>query len=146
MYLYRQNICPMKKKGYSGIVILITAGVLLKLISTAQDYYLRNEMSDVLEKRAETELRMKGILIKNTLNSTEDVMRHHAYDISMNLSNPDSVLPALKRMVALGRHLRGAGMAFVPNYYPTKGELFLPYALKEGDTLVTSQIANEHHD
>lgn len=136
----------MKKKGYSGIVILITAGVLLILISTAQDYYLRNEMSDVLEKRAETELRLKGILIKNTLNLTEAVMRHHAYDISINLSNPDSVLPALKRMVALGRHLRGAGMAFVPNYYPSKGKLFLPYALKEGDTLVTSQIANEHHD
>ena len=49
----------MKKKGYSGIVILITAGVLLILISTAQDYYLRNEMSDVLEKSRRREPKEK---------------------------------------------------------------------------------------
>lgn len=136
----------MKKEGYSGLMIIVTAAVMLELISAAQYYYMRNELSNELEKRAENELTTKAILIKGTLNSAEDLLTNHEWNLRENLANPDSVMSAVQRIVKLGRHLRGASVAFVPDYYPSKGRLYEPYVRRTGDSLVSRQAASSQHD
>ena len=113
----------MKKEGYSGLMIIVTAAVLLEVISAAQYYYMRNELSNELEKRAENELVTKAILIKSTLNSAEELLTNNIWNLQENMSNPDSVMSAVQRLVKLGRHLRGASIAFVPNYYPFEDDV-----------------------
>ena len=37
-------------------------------------------------------------------------------------------------------------VAFVPGYYPDRGELFEPCAIRHGDSIITAQSAGERHD
>ena len=129
-----------------GLLIVITAALLLELLSFAQYHYTHDLMEENLEKHAEMELTLKAILTKSTLRSAEDVLRNHIWDIRENLSEPDSIHSAIARMISLGRNLRGGLVAFVPNYFPSKGRLFEPYVQKTGDSIIAMQIAGENHD
>ena len=129
-----------------GLLIVITAALLLELLSFAQYHYMHDLMEENLEKHAEMELTLKAILIKSTLRSTEDILRNHIWDIRENLSQPDSIQSAVKRMISIGRNLRGGTVAFVPDYYPSKGRLYEPYVQRTGDSVIAMQIAGDNHD
>ena len=129
-----------------GLLIVITAALLLELLSFAQYHYMHDLMEENLEKHAEMELTLKAILIKSTLRSTEDILRNHIWDIRENLSQPDSIHSAVKRMISIGRNLRGGTVAFVPDYYPSKGRLYEPYVQRTGDSVIAMQIAGDNHD
>jgi len=129
-----------------GLLIFIVAVLMLVLIAEVRNRYTRNIVEENLEKHAEMELTLKAILIKSTLRSAEDVLNNHIWHIRENLSHPDSVSSAVARMISLGHNLRGGTVAFVPNYYPSKGELFEPYVQQTGDSLVSMQIAGKNHD
>ena len=134
-------------KNRKELLIIIVAAILIELVSAAQYYYSYRMLQDLLEKRAENELTLKAIVIKNTLNSAEDILENHLWDIQRNLSQPDSMFKAVKRMVTESRNVHGGYVTFVPDYYPQKGRLFEPYALLiDDDSTVTEQIAGDHHD
>lgn len=128
-------------RNRTGLLIIITAALLLELLSASQYYFTRMLMEEQLEKRAESELTMKAILIKSNINSAEDILKNHIWDLRENLYQPDSVYEALGRMIVLSRSVHGGIVSFAPNYYPSKGRLFEPYALKDGDSIVKKQIA-----
>ena len=46
-------------------MIIIAAAILLQAILAVQYYYTRSLLADELEKRAESEITMKAIIIKN---------------------------------------------------------------------------------
>lgn len=131
---------------WRGLLIIITAAILIEMVSAAQYYFTYDLLEEQLEKRAESELTMKAILIRSTLNSVEDILNDHIWDIERNISHPDSMDNAVKRIVMMNRFARGAFMAYVPNYLTSKGRLFEPYALKMDNDIVTMQIASERHD
>lgn len=133
-------------KRRKGLLIIIIAALLLEMLSAAQYYFTHDLMDDELEKRAEMELTLKAILIKNTLNAGEDLLKNHLWDIRENLWQPDSAASAVRRMVMLGRHIQGGSVAFLPNYYPSRGRLYEPYVRRDGDSLVTDQIGGKLHD
>ena len=130
----------------AGLVIIVLAAALLELLSGAQYLSTHQLLEETLEKRAESELTLKAILIKSTLNSAEDILKNHIWDIRQNLEQPDSVMEALGRMIVLSRTVHGVGLGFVPYYYPEKGRLFEPYVQKIGDSIVKRQIAGPDHD
>ena len=129
-----------------GLLIVILAAVLLELLSAAQYYYTHYLMEEQLEKRAESELTLKAILIKSRLNSAEDDLQNHIWDIRENLAHPDSVWQSIGRMIQLSRVLQGGAVSFVPDYYPAKGRWYEPYAQKSGDSIVKRQIGGPDHD
>lgn len=129
-----------------GLLIIIVAALLIELISAAQYYYTYRLLEKELERRAESELTMKAILIKSTLNAAEDALTNHIWDIRRCLWNADSVGRAVRRMVSTSRYLLGASMSFVPYFYPEKGRLYEPYVLKKDGEIVMSQIGSENHD
>ena len=69
-----------------GLLIIILAAGLLELLSAAQYYSTHFLMEEQLEKRAESELTLKAILIKSRLNSAEDDLQNHIWDIRENLT------------------------------------------------------------
>lgn len=129
-----------------GLLIVILAAALLELLSAAQYYYTHYLMEEQLEKRAESELTLKAILIKSRLNSAEDDLQNHIWDIRENLTHPDSVWQSIGRMIQLSRVLQGGAVSFVPDYYPAKGRWYEPYAQKSGDSIVKRQIGGPDHD
>ena len=134
-------------KKRKELLIIIIAALLIELVSVVQHYSTYDLLEEQLEKRAESELTLKAILIKGALNSAEDILENHVWDIQRSLHNPDSIYHAVRRLVEKNRYVCGGSMAFQPYYYQEKGELFEPYAhVVNEDSIVLSQIASPHHD
>ena len=128
------------------LLIIIIAAILIELVSAAQYYSTYRMLEKQLEERAENELTFKAILVRNTLNSAEDVLKNHLWDIKRNLCLPDSMFGSVERLVSVNRHVRGGFMAYVPDFFAEKGRLFEPYALVTADGISVSQIGGEAHD
>lgn len=134
-------------KKRKELLIIITAALLIELVSVVQHYSTYDLLEEQLEKRAESELTMKAILTRGALNSAEDILENHIWDIRRSLSYPDSMNHAVRRLVEKNRYVCGGFMAFHPYYYPEKGKLYEPYArVADEDSIVMSQIAGAHHD
>ena len=131
----------------SGLLIIISAALLLELLSAAQYYYTRKLMEAELEKRVEGELRLKAVLIKSTLNKSEDLLKDFIWKLQAHLDFPDSARVTVGRMAMLGNHLQGVAIGFGPYYYPEKGKWYEPYARRSADGEVeVTDIGGPEHD
>ncbi len=141
----RQLLRSQYARKNLGIIILAT--IMLQVVLLAQHFYTHHMLERELERRAESELTMKAILIKGMLNDVNHMASNHEWDIKRNLSQPDSAFEALVRMVKYNPNIVSVGLAFTPNYYPQiKDSLYEPYALHEGNNIITKQIANAGHN
>lgn len=140
----RELLSSMKKGR--GLLLVITAAVLIELLSGAQYYQTHRLLESELEKRAESELMMKAIMIRSTLKWTDGILRNHAWNVQRSLTSPDSVFGSIGRIVGTNDNVRGAFVAFVPDYYPSRGRLFEPYAMRDSNGVQLRQIAGPEHD
>ncbi len=89
--------------NHKGLVIIVIAALLLELMSAVQYYFTHQMLEDELDKRAESELRMKGIIITGTLRQMENTLKEHLWDVERNISYPDSLFDATKRVIMANR-------------------------------------------
>ena len=130
----------------SQIAILITAAVLMLLISGIQQNYARKEIRKNLEHNAEMELIIKSINVKHSLDDVSLALRNRSWEFEQFLPYPDSLFTVTRRIVEENPNFAGCCIAMVPNYYPEKGRLFEPYTLRRGEVIETLQLASEEHD
>ena len=105
-------------------LIIVSAALLLELISAAQYYYTKQLLENELEKKASIEMTMKAILVKSMLNTTEQVLNSHVTEISKLINDPDDIDDALCTIVQANNYFIGVGLAFEPGYYEGNDELF----------------------
>ena len=127
-------------------MIIIAAAILLQAISAVQYYYTRSLLADELEKRAESEITTKAIIVKNTLNLAENSLKGHIWDLKRNFLHPDSSYSVMEWVLRSHPNLTGCWVAYVPNYFPEKGRLFEPYAWWEHGEIRHTEIATEGLD
>ena len=127
--------------NHKGLVIIVIAALLLELMSAVQYYFTHQMLEDELDKRAESELRMKGIIITGTLRQMENTLKEHLWDVERNISYPDSLFDATKRVIMANHRVMGSFIAFTPYYYPQMGQLFEPYAYKDNGTIHSTNLA-----
>jgi len=128
------------------MLIFVSAVLLLELLSAAQYFLTHNLIEDELEKHAELELTMKAIILKGMVDGSEHALKSHIMEVKNSLGNPDSLHGIAARIAKYYPHLRGCGIAFKPNYYQNKGNLFEPYALKTDTGIVFRQVAGNNFD
>ena len=136
-----------RKRG--GLMIVITAALVLELLSGAQYYLTHRLMETQLEKRAESELTLKAILIKGTLNAIEDILKYHSHEIEKNLNDSAATYGVLGEMVQHSEQILGASVCYVPDFFPERGRLYEPYVRRTGDEsqpLEREQIGGANHD
>lgn len=134
-------------KGHRNVVIIIAAAIMIEFISGAQYYYARNILEEELDHRAENELTVKAVLIKSMLNLMEKTVNEHLWDIDRNIAYPDSMYDATARIIQNTPEVVGCCLAFVPDYYASKGRFFEPYAYKEDGRIVIEDLTqNGDHD
>ena len=131
----------MKLRTNTSLTIIIAAAILLQLISAVQYYYTRSLLAEELEKRAESELTTKAIIVKNSLNMSENTLRGHLWDLKRNLATPDSLDEVMEWVLRSHPNLTGCWVAFVPDYYPEKGRLFEPYSWWENGEIKHTEIS-----
>ena len=133
-------------REHSSLYVILTAAVLLELISGIQYYYTHGLLEKELESHAENELTMKAILIKSTLNAAESIVSDHLWDIHRHLASPDSLFNVASRLTKAHPQFISSAIALRPHYYPGKGRLFEPWARRVGDSLRVEQIGGDDHD
>ncbi len=136
----------LKGRLWSRVGIIITAALLLVLISIVQYYSMRNILRDGVAQRVKTELGFKARMIANTLDRAEFTMQEHLWDMQEHLKDPDAMFEVTRRLIAANSQIVGGCIAFVPNYYREKGRLFEPYATKSGGQITVTQLGSADHD
>lgn len=129
--------------SHKGLVMVILAALFLELISAVQYYYMHHMLEEELDKRAESELRMKAMTIIGTLGMMENTLKEHLWDFKRNISHADSMFEATKRIIMVNPMVVGSFLAFVPDYYPEKGRLFEPYAYKDNGRIRVRNLAEK---
>jgi sigma-B regulation protein RsbU (phosphoserine phosphatase) len=133
-------------RNRGSIAILITAAVLMLLISGIQQYSARKQIRSDLERNAEMELVIKSMDIKHSLEDVELALRNRSWEFEQFLPYPDSLFAVTRRIVEGNPNFDGCCIAVVPNYYPEKGRLFEPYTAHRSGVIETIQLGSEEHD
>ena len=134
-------------QGRSSLALLVTAAVLIQINGAVQYFYSRKVISEEVQMRAKSELKVKNLEILQVVNSVETAVNNTLWAIERDLSHPDSIFAIEKRLVSQNKMVTGCGIGFVSNYYPDKGQWFEPYVERLDDgTLEARQIGSESHD
>ena len=133
-------------KGKNRLIIIIVAAFLLQIISIIQYFSTRNILGEELERRAESELMMKAIIVKGMLNQTQTLLANYDWEICKRLSDADAMFDVVETMTRENPILVGSWIGFRPGYYAQKDSLYEPYVKREGDSISTYQVAGMSHD
>ncbi len=136
----------MKLKTNTSLITIIAAAILLQGILAVQYYYTRSLLADELEKRAESEITTKAVVIRNALDLSENSLMGHVWDLKRNLLHPDSSYNVMDWVLKSHPHLTGCWVAYVPDYFPEKGRLFEPFAWWDHGEIKHAEIAAEGRD
>ena len=144
MYLY--NVKTSQKSWLSRVGIVVIAAVLVEIISIVQYQQLRRLMSEEMDVRSRVVLLAMANEIGHTLELIEVTMNENLSEVQRTLPEPDSVYESLRLLIDDNPHVVGGCMAFVPDYYPSRGRLYEPYVHKVDGTFISEQIAGPGHD
>ena len=134
-------------KDKTSIAIIAIAAILLEATSLIQYWYSREGIRDEVVHRAQTELKVKSLTIKNATLEVETAARNLVWLVEENLQYPDSMYSVICRLLNNNPDILGCGIVFKPNYYQSKGYWYEPYgARRENGVIETTQLGGENHD
>lgn len=130
----------------SRVGIVMIAALLMEIISIVQYERVSKMMTEEMHTSSRVVLDAMALEIEHLLNITEATMTENLWEVQRCIEDPDSVFPGLIRLIDDNPDVVGGCMAFVPDYFPSKGRLYEPFASKQGDKIIVSQIAGPDHD
>ena len=142
-------------RANTSLSVIIAAAILLQFISAVQYYYTRGLLAEELEKRAESELTIKAIIVKNTLKMSENALNGHILNLQRNITNQDAIYDIAEWVMKSHPNLLGCGIAFLPDHFLQDGKLSELYVyrgdwrnVKEDNTenLKRLQFGSGNHD
>ena len=126
-------------------IILTTTIVMIVLAAVVQQFVLES----TLEKEEE---RTVGILdnteqrINVMLTAVETAVKNNVFEIEEEINHPDEMYHIARHIVDINPIIIGAAIAFEPNFYPEKGELFSPYSYKLHDSIYQKQLGTKDYE
>lgn len=128
------------------IGIILLAGALIEVMSLVQYNYTHHLMEDELDHRAESELTLKAAFIKSLLLSHENLVRNYQWPVQHQLNRPDATHGILHRLVSSNPDVMSSFVAFVPGYYPGHNQMLELCAIRNGDDIITDELAEKGHN
>ncbi len=116
----------LKNSWLARVGIVVLAAVMVEILSIVQYRREREALLEATELKSREVMNVMANKIQETLEFTEDTMQAHLWDIKRSMAHPDSVAPALVRLIQADPNVVGGSLAFTPHYYPSKGRLFRP--------------------
>ena len=133
-------------QAIGGVLVLVTAAVLLQVCSAVQYYFSRDGIRNEVRQRAVSEMKVKNLEILQMVTRVETSVANMQWELEKSMAHPDSVYPVLRRIMATSPDLVGCAIAFQPEYFPDKGHWYEPYMFRGGDSLVDKQIGSATHN
>ena len=141
-----KNIADWLKKR-AVLIVIILAAVLLQVIAAFQYHHTRGLLEEELEKSALRDLMNSALRIQEIISKAEMGVSSQVWHVERHLDDPDYMDRLLINMVKdASDNLIGAGIAFKPYYYPSKGKYYEPYARKMQDSIEMVQVGSDKHD
>jgi sigma-B regulation protein RsbU (phosphoserine phosphatase) len=136
----------MNSNSRFSIWIIIIAAVLVEVITCVQYFTNRAAIRDEAVKRAECELSKAELEIRTHTIEMESAAEMLAMLAEKNIDQPDSVASATRLVVStLG--YTSIAVAFLPNYFPQKGEFYEVCSSHiSEDSIFTRNIGSAEHD
>ena len=135
-----------KLQTRGGVLVLLTAAILMEVGSAVQYYFARNGIRNEVRQRAASELQVKNLEIQQMVTRVETAVGNLHWALEESIVNPDSVYPILRHIMEKNPDLTGCAIAFLPDYYPSKGYWYEPYVFRNNDTLENKQIGSADHN
>ena len=130
----------------SGVLLLLTAAILLQAGSAIQYYFSRNGIREEVSKRATSELEVRSLKIEQMVARVETAIGNLHWTLEQSIVHQDSIYPVLHRLMMLNPDLVGCAIAFPPNYFKGTGYWYEPYVFRNGDVLEDKQIGSANHN
>ena len=127
-----------------NLTVIVSAVLLLELMMGFMFYSAQNFIQRTMERMVDVEMNAIYLCIRNKLMKAEVTIDNMSWVVGEALNEPDWMFDITRRIVKNNTLFWGSGIAFVPNYYPAKGQYFEPYSARRGgDTIVSIQVAKE---
>lgn len=126
------------KKAFQSFSNRLTRRILLGVMAMMMIVCGLLFVASILSMTEETKGRYVGILhvanekLEKILQENEDVVINVANTVEQNLETPEIVMKVLASELQLNPNTQGYFAAFEPNFFPSKGEFFEPYAFWNG--------------
>ena len=134
----------------SGFWILLVAAVVLEATACIQYFYTRVAIRNEATAHARAELRAAELEINVATAELEAATKMLTNMAELSLDYPDGIKTCTSTLLETLDDVESAGVAFIPNYYPSKGKWYeiCSSRVYEGDSMriFTRQIGGEHHD
>ena len=137
----------LKNSWLSRVGIVVLAAAMVEILSIVQYQHVTKALLEETKLRSLVVMNSMAEEIQHTLDITEITMRENIWDVKRCMAHPDSVFPAMVRLIDDYPNAKGGFLAFRPYYYPSKGRLYEPYASVQPDgSFKIEQIAGPDHD
>ena len=135
-------------QAHSGLLVVIVAAILVELVSIIQYLDTREGIRQEVQQRAESELHVKRLEIKNVMTSVEVAVENMAWVVEQNIDLPEQAAEYCRRIVNNNPHIVGCGLSYVADYFPRHGHWYELYTLsnEEYGAEKAKQIGSKDHD
>ena len=133
-----------------GFWILLVAAVVLEATACLQYFYSRMAIQQEAESRARAELRAAELEINVATAELEAAAKMLTRMVEFSLDRPDAMFTCTRTLLEMLGNVESAGVAFIPDYYPSKGRWYEVCSSRVGvgdsARIYTRQIGSVEHD
>ncbi len=136
-------------RSNAGLWLTLIAILAMESIACIQYFYTRATIKADAVYRAQSELRSAEQEINTIAVELETAAKMLAKMAEYCLNDPDAISGCVSTMLETIENVEGAGIAFVPDYYPQKGHLYEVYGTRNELTehgFDIRQIGGADHD
>ena len=127
-----------------NLTVIVSAVLLLELMMGFMFYSAQNFIQRTMERLVDVEMNAIYLCIRNKLAKAEVTIDNVSWVVSEGLSEPNWMFDISRRTVKNNPIFWGSGIAFIPDYYESKGKYYEPYAVRRGgDTIVSMQVGRQ---
>ena len=126
--------------------IMVVVLVMMTIIASVVNYKVREYMLNEAKERYLGFLLENHQEIRRRLSDVHVAAENNVHDIERDIDNPDKMFDHMERMVRQNPSIVCCAMLFKQNYYPSKGQVFVPCARKDAaDRIVVSRIDSTYN-
>lgn len=136
-----------KRSAWTGVLLVLVAAITLEATGLIQYFFAMKGLREEAEKRTNSEMLLVSEEIENITYSVEKSVQSMSWIIGRDLSRPDSMFTYIKRLMDFTPAVANSAVAFVEDFYPSKGHWYEPLiARRDNGTLESIVLGSESHD
>ena len=127
--------------------VILVLLIMMSGLSFLLYHFNKDLMVEMSASGFHTSMMSSDRAINNVMSDVDVAVKNNIYDIEDNLGHPDKIQAIVERIVTQNPRIRSCGISFIDNYYPQKGRLFCPYAMRNDSMqVVATQLGSTGYD